>query len=173
MKLLYKTSRVKKLCTDEKKAIKELGEYVADKLLRIIELLESALNLKDTQSGLRGIPRKYTKDFIETTGERYEYMSSALLDTKKINLPKEQFQYFFDFLKNNFEYRRTFLSPVTTGLKNYSILFLKGLMLNVIVDIWVVWFETKDELLLWHTIRYEQFLLQSDNTKKLFSSILS
>ena len=56
-----------------------------------------ALNLKDTQSGLRGIPRKYTKDFIETTGERYEYMSSALLDTKKINLPKEQFQYFFDF----------------------------------------------------------------------------
>lgn len=47
MKVLYKTKKVEKLCTNEKHAIKELGKTVADKLLAAINILEVSENLKD------------------------------------------------------------------------------------------------------------------------------
>ena len=50
MKLLYKNNKVKTLCTNEKKAIKELGLDIANKLFKAIYVLESALNLKDILS---------------------------------------------------------------------------------------------------------------------------
>ena len=47
MKIIFKNSKVKQLCTNEQKAIKELGAMVANKLFAAINLLESAENLKD------------------------------------------------------------------------------------------------------------------------------
>ncbi len=47
MKLLYKSNRVKKICTDEKKAVRDLGEEVAIKLFQALNLLESVINLKE------------------------------------------------------------------------------------------------------------------------------
>ena len=47
MKLIYKTKKVEKLCTNEKTAIKDLGKDVANRLIMAIQLLESAVNLKD------------------------------------------------------------------------------------------------------------------------------
>ena len=47
MKLLYKNKKIEKLCTDEKKSIKELGTDVSNRLLKTINLLKSATNLKD------------------------------------------------------------------------------------------------------------------------------
>ena len=47
MKVLYKDSKVKKICTDEKLAIKKLGKDVATRLFAAINLLLNAKNLKD------------------------------------------------------------------------------------------------------------------------------
>ena len=47
MKILYKNSKIEKLCTDYHKAKKELGVKVADKLLSVISYLISSVNLKD------------------------------------------------------------------------------------------------------------------------------
>ena len=47
MKLLYKNKKVEDICTNEKKAIKELGTEVATKLYMVLNLLKSAKNLKD------------------------------------------------------------------------------------------------------------------------------
>lgn len=47
MKILYKTSQVEKLCNDEKKAIRELGIDVANRLFAALNALESANNLYD------------------------------------------------------------------------------------------------------------------------------
>ena len=47
MKILYKNKKVEQLCTNESKAIKELGAEVSKKLSRAIDALEEAENLKD------------------------------------------------------------------------------------------------------------------------------
>ena len=47
MKVLYKDSKVKKICTDEKLAIKKLGKDIATRLFAAINLLLNAKNLKD------------------------------------------------------------------------------------------------------------------------------
>ena len=43
----YGNSRTEKLCTDRKKAKKELGELVTDKLFAAINFIESATSLND------------------------------------------------------------------------------------------------------------------------------
>ena len=40
------------------------------------------LNIKDTQTGLKGIPKNFIKVLIEAPGERFEYASSVLLKAK-------------------------------------------------------------------------------------------
>ena len=47
MKILYKNKKVEQLCSNESKAIKELGAEVSKKLSMAIYNLEKAENLKD------------------------------------------------------------------------------------------------------------------------------
>ena len=47
MKVLYKNKKIKDICTNEIKAIKEYGKDVANRLNAAINLLEGASNLKD------------------------------------------------------------------------------------------------------------------------------
>lgn len=45
------------------------------------------LNIKDTQSGLRAIPRDFVKELIEVEGERFEFETNMLLETKLFKVP--------------------------------------------------------------------------------------
>lgn len=47
MKVLYKNSKIKKICTDEKEANKKLPFAIVEKLFAVINLLSIASNLKD------------------------------------------------------------------------------------------------------------------------------
>ncbi len=78
MKVLYKSKKIEKLCNDERKLISEYGKEVATKLIAVINLLESAYNLKDilafTQYRLHLLKGKYDGLFSmrlgSTTGFR-------------------------------------------------------------------------------------------------------
>ncbi len=48
------------------------------------------MKLKDTQTGLRGIPAKYLKTLLSAGGDRYEYETNQLLMLNKYNIPYEQ-----------------------------------------------------------------------------------
>ena len=47
MKILYRNSKIEKLCTDYQKAKKKLGVIVANKLFAVVKFLISSVNLKD------------------------------------------------------------------------------------------------------------------------------
>lgn len=47
MKILYRNSKIKKLCTDEKFAIRNIGFEVTNKLFSVLNLIEASKNLKD------------------------------------------------------------------------------------------------------------------------------
>ena len=47
MKILYKNSKVEKIFTNEKEAIKKVGHEVAVKLFAVLNLLKASRNLKD------------------------------------------------------------------------------------------------------------------------------
>lgn len=49
------------------------------------------LDLKDTQTGLKGIPASFIPTLMETPGERFEYASSVLLKTKRQGVEILQF----------------------------------------------------------------------------------
>lgn len=48
------------------------------------------MKLKDTQTGLRGIPAKYLETLLAAGGDRYEYETNQLLMLNKYNIPYEQ-----------------------------------------------------------------------------------
>lgn len=47
MKILYKNSKIEKICTNEKVAIRKVGYEVANKLYAVLNLLNASKNLKD------------------------------------------------------------------------------------------------------------------------------
>ena len=53
---------------------------------RIIYRMATGLSIRDTQTGLRGIPMKYLPKLMTVTGERYEYEMNVLLKLKEWDL---------------------------------------------------------------------------------------
>lgn len=77
------------------------------------------LHISDTQTGLRGIPRKYYEVFLETKGERFEYETSMLLDTKEYGIDIEEVVIETVYINNN---ETTHFHPVLDSLKIGKIL---------------------------------------------------
>ena len=47
MKILYKNSKIEKICTNEKEAVRKLGHEVSIKLFAVLNLIKASRNLKD------------------------------------------------------------------------------------------------------------------------------
>lgn len=62
----------------------KVGNIVFSKILK----RKRGIKISDTQTGLRGIPKKYLSDFKDIKGERFEYETSVLLYCieKEINI---------------------------------------------------------------------------------------
>ncbi|KQL53048.1 hypothetical protein AN964_05670 [Heyndrickxia shackletonii] len=59
---------------------------IGNKLTSFIFRLLYGYNIKDTQTGLRGIPTNVLSSIIKLQGERYEYEMNMLIQAKKMNL---------------------------------------------------------------------------------------
>lgn len=92
------------------------------------------MDMKDTQTGLKGIPRSFIPTLMETPGERFEYASSCLLETKKQGLEIVQFPIQTIYINGN---ETSHFNPILDSIRIYS-LILKYLMSSLsafIVDI--------------------------------------
>lgn len=122
------------------------------------------LNLKDTQSGLKGIPNFFIPYLLETQGERFEYASSVLLETKKQGLDIIQFPIQTIYINGN---ETSHFNPLLDSIRIYS-LILKYLMSSLsafIVDI--VIFSIFVSLLKNFTVSY--YIIISTYLAKVFS----
>ncbi len=92
------------------------------------------LDLKDTQTGLKAIPKSFIPALMETPGERFEYASSVLLETKKQGVEILQFPIQTIYINGN---ETSHFNPLLDSIRIYS-LILKYLMASLsafIVDI--------------------------------------
>ena len=92
------------------------------------------MDLKDTQTGLKGIPKSFIPKLLETPGERFEYASSCLLEIKKQGLEILQFPIKTIYINGN---ETSHFNPLLDSIRIYS-LILKYLISSLsafIVDI--------------------------------------
>ena len=92
------------------------------------------LDIKDTQTGLKGIPASFIPRLMETPGERFEYASSVLLEPKKGGVEILQFPIKTIYINGN---ETSHFNPLLDSVRIYS-LILRYLMASLsafIVDI--------------------------------------
>lgn len=92
------------------------------------------LDLKDTQTGLKGIPKSFIPILMETPGERFEYASSVLLETKKRDVEILQFSIQTIYINEN---ETSHFNPLLDSIRIYSLIlkFLMSSLSAFIVDI--------------------------------------
>lgn len=61
----------------------KLGNILFSKILK----MKTKIEINDTQTGLRAIPIKYLKNFIDIEGDRFEYETNMLLYCLRNNIP--------------------------------------------------------------------------------------
>ena len=89
------------------------------------------LKISDTQTGLRAIPTKYLKSFIEVSGERFEYETNMLLDMKTEQIPFNEVKIKTVYIEDN---QTSHFNPIKDSLKIYSLIF-KFLFSSIIATV--------------------------------------
>lgn len=92
------------------------------------------LDIKDTQSGLKGIPVSLLPALMEIPGERYEYASSVLLETRKRGVPIIQFDIKTIYINDN---ESSHFNPIIDSIRIYSLIlkYMLSSLSSFIIDI--------------------------------------
>lgn len=94
------------------------------------------INIKDTQTGLKGIPRDVIRFLIETPGERFEYATSVLLELKKRNVKIKPIKIETIYIDEN---ASSHFNPVMDSIRIYSTIlkYLASSLMTVAIDLFV------------------------------------
>lgn len=91
------------------------------------------LDIKDTQTGLKGISKEFVKTLIEAPGERFEYASSVLLQAKKEGVEIIQFPISTIYIDGN---ATSHFNPLNDSIRIYSLIlgYSVSSLTTVIID---------------------------------------
>lgn len=105
-----------------------------NKCTNMVFKLFCGMDIKDTQTGLKGIPKDFVYKLIETPGERFEYASSVLLETKKQGVEILQYSIRTIYINGN---ETSHFNPILDSIRIYSLLlkYLLSSLSAFIVDI--------------------------------------
>lgn len=78
------------------------------------------LNISDTQTGLRAIPKQYLKTFCDVKGERFEYETNMLLAFKEYDIPYSEVQINTVYINDN---ETSHFNPLVDSIKIYAMIF--------------------------------------------------
>lgn len=92
------------------------------------------LDIRDTQTGLKGIPASFIPCLMETPGERFEYASSVLLETKEKGMEIVQFPIQTIYINGN---ETSHFNPLLDSIRIYSLIlkYLMSSLSSFVVDI--------------------------------------
>lgn len=92
------------------------------------------LKVKDTQTGLKGIPKSFIPTLMEAPGERFEYASSCLLETRKMGIEILQFPIKTIYINDN---ESSHFNPLIDSVRIYSLIlkFLISSLSSFVLDI--------------------------------------
>lgn len=102
-------------------------------LTRRVFTLLTGTRLADTQSGLRGIPRRFIPRLVGLRGDRYEYEMNMLLAARPAGVPIRQTDIETIYIDDN---RSSHFHPLLDSMKIYFLLFrfLFSSLLSALVD---------------------------------------
>ena len=104
--------------TNEKVPLK--SRY-GNKITKDIFMLFTGLKISDTQTGLRVIPKEVSSIILDVKGERYEYETNVLLETKKLDIPIVEEKISTIYIDNN---KESHFNPIKDSIEIYK-LFIK------------------------------------------------
>lgn len=136
-----------------------------NKLTRSIFKMFIGLSISDTQSGLRGFNKKMVKEFLGTTGEKYEYETNMLITCKEKNVSLIETEIQTLYIDGN---ESSHFNPIRDSILIYKS-FLKYIivaMSSFLVDIMIF------QLMMLGTKDNKNILLATIGTR-IFSSILN
>ena len=91
-----------------------LGNTITRKIFSYL----CGIKIKDTQTGLRGIPTKFMKELLNVDGERFEFETNMLIECKNhINIVEIPIQTIYDSKKDH----KTHFNPVKDSIKIYRL----------------------------------------------------
>jgi len=91
-----------------------------NKISRLLFKLLARINVQDTQTGLRGIPRHFMRRLLDAPGERFDFESTMLIKAGKLHLPVEQLMIDTIYLNGN---AGTNFNPLTDSWQICKVLF--------------------------------------------------
>jgi putative flippase GtrA len=105
---------------------------IGNSLTRLVFRVLIGLNLRDTQTGLRGIPRRYLGNLMQTYGERYEFETNMLISAKQNHWPVTEVGVETVYLNQN---RGSHFNPLLDSMRIYFLLirfFLSSIAASVV-----------------------------------------
>lgn len=112
--------------------------YYGNTITRKIMKYVSGVDVSDTQTGLRGIPKKFMGELLDTEGERFEFETRMLLETvDRYPIKEVQIRTVYDSIDEH----QTHFSPFKDSIKIYKVLgakfakYLISSVLSCVVDI--------------------------------------
>ena len=91
-----------------------------NKLTKAVFRIFYGRSITDTQTGLRGFPKKILKGMIDIPGERFEYETKMLIHTFEENINIAEITIETIYYDNNAE---THFNPIIDSLKIYKVIF--------------------------------------------------
>lgn len=85
-----------------------------------VYLFATGIRCRDTQSGLRGLPRASWQKMIDIEGDRYEYEMNMLLKLRDINLQLVQVPIKTIYINDN---KGSHFNPIKDAWRIYSVIF--------------------------------------------------
>ena len=91
------------------------------------------LNISDTQTGLRAISNEGVKTFLDTAGERFEYETNMLLETKRNSIHIHEVKIQTIYIEEN---KTSHFNPLTDSISIYKVLikFLWASIASTVID---------------------------------------
>ncbi|MDR2008387.1 MAG: bifunctional glycosyltransferase family 2/GtrA family protein [Alphaproteobacteria bacterium] len=95
--------------------------------------------ISDTQSGLRGMPHKHLERFLELEGEKYEFETNVLIETRKSDIEIKEVPISTVYIENN---RSSHFNPLVDSLKIYWLILKYSMssLVSFLVDYWLFLF---------------------------------
>ena len=107
---------------------------LGNKITRTVFKLLVGLKITDTQTGLRAIPTSFMKHLLATAGERFEFESNMLIDTKDAGVPIHEVPIKTVYIEEN---KTSHFHPIRDSIRIYSIFgkFLFSSLSSSVVDL--------------------------------------
>ena len=107
---------------------------IGNKMTSFVFKTLCGLDISDTQTGLRAIPKQYLPDFLEIYGERFEYETNMLLEMKQKDIPFTEVKIDTIYIEEN---SGTHFHPIRDSFKIYTVIlkFFISSIISSLIDL--------------------------------------